>query len=438
MKKLLTITFLLGCFTLFSQTNAERVNQMIGRGMNLGNALDAPSEGAWGVTLQASYFKNIADAGFNSVRIPIRWSAHSSNTAPYTIDQSFLDRVIWAVDQAMANNLTAIINIHHFNEIFQDPAANHDKLVGLWAQIAPKFKDYPENIVFEILNEPNTNLTAELWNTYLADALKEIRKTNPTRVVFIGAAEWGGLAALSKLKFPEGEQENVILTVHYYEPFQFTHQGASWVNDANNWVGTTWDSTEVEVNEIKDHFNQIKAKAEELNVPVNIGEFGAINGADADSRARWTGHCTKMFEEMGFSWNYWAYTANFDAYNSSTGKLIAGMDSALVGGENPFVVPDIVEDPTEDPQDTTEQTTSILVAQNITCYFYGNTFIASNLGNSSGSVHIINLQGAVIYAGSFANATSISKYFDDLNTGIYAVTIQLDNGEIETRTIFKE
>src|ERR1700681_3953301 len=58
--------------------DAFHYNRLLGRGINLGNALDAPQEGAWGVTLEADYFRLIQEAGFNSVRIPIRWSAHAS------------------------------------------------------------------------------------------------------------------------------------------------------------------------------------------------------------------------------------------------------------------------------------------------------------------------------------------------------------------------
>ena len=65
-------------------------NKRLGRGVNFGNALEAPKEGEWGVTLKAEYFKAIKDAGFDSVRLPIKWSAHAKTTAPYTLDPAFL------------------------------------------------------------------------------------------------------------------------------------------------------------------------------------------------------------------------------------------------------------------------------------------------------------------------------------------------------------
>src|ERR1700682_3239763 len=88
-------------------------NKKLGRGINLGNALEAPKEGAWGVTLKAEYFKAIQGAGFDSVGLPVKWSAHAQETAPYTIDPKFAERVDWAIDQAVSNRLNIIVNVHH-------------------------------------------------------------------------------------------------------------------------------------------------------------------------------------------------------------------------------------------------------------------------------------------------------------------------------------
>src|SRR5207302_8306148 len=84
------------------------LNKKLGRGINLGNALEAPKEGAWGVTLKANYFRAIKEAGFASVRLPVRWSAHARADAPYTIDEKFIKRVDWAIDQAIANKLNIV------------------------------------------------------------------------------------------------------------------------------------------------------------------------------------------------------------------------------------------------------------------------------------------------------------------------------------------
>src|SRR5688572_12063423 len=89
----------------------------IGRGVNLGNALEAPREGAWGFSLKAEYFALIKQAGFASVRIPVRWSAHAKSEPPHTIDPDFFSRVDWALNQAAKNDLVAIVNVHHYDEL---------------------------------------------------------------------------------------------------------------------------------------------------------------------------------------------------------------------------------------------------------------------------------------------------------------------------------
>src|SRR5438045_3526598 len=84
------------------------------RGMNLGNALEAPGEGDWGVILKEEYFRLIKDAGFDTVRIPVRWSAHAGHRPPYSIDECFFNRVDWAVFSALETNMNVVINIHHY------------------------------------------------------------------------------------------------------------------------------------------------------------------------------------------------------------------------------------------------------------------------------------------------------------------------------------
>src|SRR5690606_12524727 len=88
--------------------------RLLGRGVNLGNALDAPKEGDWGIVLRDEDFALVADAGFEHVRIPVRWSTHAARVAPFAIDPEFAARVKWAVDSALAAGLRAVLNVHHY------------------------------------------------------------------------------------------------------------------------------------------------------------------------------------------------------------------------------------------------------------------------------------------------------------------------------------
>ena len=83
---------------IVQDTDPFRRNQRLRRTINLGNALEAPMEGDWGMVIESEYFPTIKAAGFTAVRLPVRWSAHAKKDNPFLIDQSFLDRVKWVVD----------------------------------------------------------------------------------------------------------------------------------------------------------------------------------------------------------------------------------------------------------------------------------------------------------------------------------------------------
>jgi endoglucanase len=304
-------------------------NKLLGRGINMGNALEAPNEGEWGVTLKSEYFQVIKQAGFNSVRIPCRWSAHAAVDSPYTIDPYFMNRVDWAIGKARSNGLAVVLNIHHYEEIYEQPAQHKKRWLGIWKQLAAHYKNYSSGLFFELLNEPNTNLTAALWNQYLAEGIALVRETNPYRTIVIGTAEWGGISALSKLMIP-ADEDNVIVTIHYYNPFQFTHQGAEWVNGSGAWLGTTWTATAQQYQTLTTEFNQIKTYATANNRPVFIGEFGAYNKAEMNSRVIWTTNVARESEKRGFSWAYWEFCSGFGVYDQSANTWRESLLKALI------------------------------------------------------------------------------------------------------------
>ncbi len=295
----------------------SKQNERLGRGVNLGNALEAPAEGEWGVTLEEEYFRLIKEAGFDAVRIPIRWSAHASSNAPYSIDSAFCARVDWAVAQALSWGLLAVINMHHYDGIAEDPSAHKERFLALWQQIAVHYKDYSDSLLFEILNEPHDQLTPALWNGLLQDALQVIRETNPVRTVVVGTAEWGHIQSLDDLVIPDDDR-NIIVTVHYYNPFHFTHQGAEWVSGSDAWLGTRWSGTYQEKQAVIQDFDQAADWAKKHNRPLYLGEFGAYSRADMDSRALWTDFVARQAEERGMSWAYWEFCAGFGVYDQAT------------------------------------------------------------------------------------------------------------------------
>jgi endoglucanase len=327
---LVLLCTILSFISYAQQPSVFEINKNLGKGINMGNMFEAPSEAEWGNPFRDDYFKRIAELGFNHVRIPIRWdvSTRALLTAPYTINVSFFERIKYVIDKALAENLYVIINMHHHDDLFTDPEGNKARFLSQWAQIADYFKSYDHRLLFEVMNEPNSALTAVKWNVFFKDALTEIRKTNPTRAVLMGTDPWGGLGGVPDMVFPN--DTNIIITVHYYEPFTFTHQGAEWVSGADAWLGTKWENTTLERDEIASSFAFLKSFAKEKNKPIHIGEFGSYSKADLESRVKWSNFLARWFESQGFSWNYWEWSAGFGIFNPSTNQYLTALSDALL------------------------------------------------------------------------------------------------------------
>src|SRR5207249_4278100 len=114
---------------------------------------------------------------------------------------------------------------------------------------AERYRGRPDTVYFELLNEPHGKLDVALWNATLAEALQVVRASNPKRPVIVGPSPWNGLGRLKDLKLPANDRL-LIATFHYYGPFPFTHQGASWVKDSGRWLGTRWTGTPKERQQI--------------------------------------------------------------------------------------------------------------------------------------------------------------------------------------------
>ncbi len=307
--------------------DAYEANRRLGRGVNLGNALEAPREGEWGVTLQESDFQLIKDAGFDSVRIPIRWSAHTAETAPYTVDPEFFARVDWAIDQALSHGLKAVINIHHYDELMTSTQQHEPRFLALWRQIAQRYANYPDTLYFEVLNEPH-DIGDVTWNRIQNQAIAAIRESNPSRYLVVGPVDWYSHRRLSDLKLPE-EDRNLIASFHYYQPFQFTHQGADWVAGSDQWLGTTWEGKTAQKGDVDWDLNVAAQWGKDNDRPIYLGEFGAYSKADIDSRARWTAYVARQAEARDMSTAYWEWRAAFGVYDGDQQQFREPIRQAL-------------------------------------------------------------------------------------------------------------
>jgi endoglucanase len=280
----------------------------IKRCTNLGNMLEQPKGNAWGGRMPVKDdLYQISAVGFDTVRFPIRWSAYADEKPPYQIDPAFMARIDEVVGWATEYKLNIIIDMHHYDELFNAPDQHSDRFVGLWKQLAEHYKDQPKSVMFELINEPHNKLTNDVVEPLLTRTLAEVRKTNPTRKVIMGGDFWSGISSLATFDPPK--DPNVIATFHFYEPFNFTHQGADWV-DPSPPAPAQFGSDE-DYAWLDKMTNAALDFQERTGIPVFLGEFGAIDSADLKQRAKYTYAVRAHAENLNIGWCNWAYTNTF-------------------------------------------------------------------------------------------------------------------------------
>lgn len=307
--------------------DAFEQNRRLGRGVNI-IGYDPIWRARDQVRFQARYFRLLKEAGFNSVRInlhPFRAMRRDKNWA---LESEWLKTLDWAVEHATGQGLMVILDFHEFGAMGDAPEANKDRFLAFWREIATRFRDAPDSVVFEILNEPNKKLTPELWNQYLAQALAIIRTSNPTRTVIVGPGFWNSIDHLHELELPEGDL-NLIVTVHYYKPMAFTHQGAAWTGQRDK-IGVEWLGNEPERQAMKADFDKVAAWAKEHRRPIFVGEFGAYDKGPMESRARYTTAVARLAESLGWSWAYWQFDSDFILYDVQRDAWVEPIRDALI------------------------------------------------------------------------------------------------------------
>lgn len=209
------------------------------RGINLAGDFEVTPRRSWGTPIQDDFFPLVAERGFDHVRIPIRWNAYTGSAPDHRIDEGFFAEVDRLVDLAEWNDLGIVLDVHFFEELDADPAGERGHFLAIWEQIAERYEDRPNTVVFELLNEPVGVFDdrPELWNELAADAVDVIRRTNPTRTLIIGPVSWNHASRLPDLELPD--DPNIVVTIHTYDPFEFTHQGAVFV-DPQPPTGVRW------------------------------------------------------------------------------------------------------------------------------------------------------------------------------------------------------
>ena len=339
-------------------TRGRYMNAILGRGINLGNSWDSDGrdDAAWSNPIRDVDFAIIKAAGFNSVRIPVRWQ-YNSDYSTHTVDPERLAGVIEDINLAIANGLAVVVNFHHYVELncagggHKDRGCKYDAtkfeeeknhFLLLWAQVASVMNAFPDDmIVLEILNEPVIP-NVDLVNQLMLDAYNVIRTHAPNKTIMFEALHGAKFYDIDKMKLPP--DGNIIFSGHYYEPFQYSHQGNMHGNacrgdDAKSITASTDLSRYVDL--AKQYYPDINGTD---HVPLNMGEFGVAggdvspcnwedgNGPSSEGKAEWANAAAKAAISRGMSFHYWgfSYTGGFDAYDPSSEKWHTGFPQALI------------------------------------------------------------------------------------------------------------
>lgn len=295
--------------------------------MNLGNALDSPErEGEWGYTIRRADMIRLKSAGFDTVRIPIRWSTRAGTRAPYTIEPDFLARVDEVVRWGGEIGLNVIINVHHYTELSERPSLHEQRLEAIWDQLAYHYVTAPDFLIFEVVNEPYGPMTVRRTDALNKRVLERIRQDNPDRWVILATANWGNLDGLKQSRPPYDRR--AILTYHDYDPFEFTHQGAFWAEPVRP-MGVKWGSR-ADYERLEAGLDQALTLQNKHRMPIFIGEFGVYEEVPVEERARWIRALRVGAEARGLGWCHWDWSTTLKAYDAEREQWLPEIKAALL------------------------------------------------------------------------------------------------------------
>lgn len=263
-------------------------------GWNLGNSFDVRSRDKtlWGNPLSTpEMIDAVRELGFETIRIPVTWDYNLAEDAPYELEVDYLDRVQIIVNAAIENGMHVILNTHHEDEWAGPVPANFDevapRLSSLWTQVAERFRNYGDVLIFETLNEPRVVGSPGEWlggtpqerailnelHQVSLDAIRATGGNNANRHIMISTYAAGTVQeAMDDLVIPN-DDPNIIISIHTYFPFTFALEGTEpW--------GTESDREELrqELDRVRDHWIVGQQR------PVILGEWGALSGNDLDQR----------------------------------------------------------------------------------------------------------------------------------------------------------
>ena len=340
---------------------AYRAANLFRHGINLGNDLEVPPGENWNVTYSINDFASMRAEGFDHVRVPVCWQHYAGPVPDFALSPEIFAKADWAVTNAMHNHLAVMIDVCHFNAFTTNPASQTGKLLAIWRQLAAHYVKFPDTLAFELLNEPNDAATTQVMNPVYARLVAEIRLTNPHRTIFVQPGNWGNIDEMENLVLTP--DNNLIVSVHCYEPFYFTHQGATWAGDDTQVTGIQYPGPPAKPlvpdpllklnpwvldwihayntlptaqnpsgpSAFVDKLKLARDWSDYYGFPMHVGEWGCYIEADPQSRLRHLTAFRRALEAEKLGWAMWDWSALFRYWDEKNQRPLPGMHDALFG-----------------------------------------------------------------------------------------------------------
>lgn len=320
---------------------AKNALRLMSPGINLGNTLEAiPTATSWGnPEPNEAVFRAMRKSGFRSVRIPAAWSQYSD--PKFKVSDKWMSHVERVVKMARKADLIVMLNVHWdggwLEPTFKDREAAGQRLKTFWQQIATRFKNYDDRLIFAGTNEvhvkdnygPPTAENAEVQNGYNQLFVDTVRKTGgPNAKRFLVVQSYNtniGHAVKFNATLPKDTAKGkLMMEVHYYDPYNFTlnEKSAVWQWGAG---ATDPKATETWANEayVDQQFGLMKKNFVDKGVPVLLGEYAAMTkkgfpGYEKYQRA-WVGYVTKSAFRHGVVPMLWDIGIDTGLFNRKTG-----------------------------------------------------------------------------------------------------------------------
>lgn len=332
---------------------ANNVVSQMKLGWSLGNTMDAINssipvnsnpekwETAWfNPVTSKSLIETVIDKGFNVIRIPVSWNDHIVHENNHQIVDSWMDRVQEIVDFAYNHGAYVILNIHH--ESWHMPYYDNEEkaseiLCAVWTQIAHRFKDYDEHLIFEGMNEPRKVGTDVEWNggdsegwdmvnrlnRVFVDTIRNSIGNNPDRILMIPGYAANCWEAVKHIEVPQNDKK-IAVSVHAYEPYDF----ALSISGPG-----VWNEDTRTVDKIFDSLDKLFISK---GIPVIIGEFGAmykpVEGNEKE-RAAWAQYYVSKAKSVGIPCVWWD-----NGLFTGEGELFGLIDRETLDWKYPLVV----------------------------------------------------------------------------------------------------